>query len=271
MAKTLRLAFIYSIDEGRPWMDGLWAALNLLEEDFKITRINLTTTKGKYDFSQFDFVLGWGAFGSPADHFIQSFKLRNPKRKTGLCIAGNAYPPEGINNYDVLFYETKWYRDQIKHHPNIVHAFGVNTDIFNKIDIPTPIVWDYIGVGAFAKWKRWRKMIDKPGKKLVIGQFQKGNPTESVQIIRELITGGVMVSDEIDPIELSWFYHLSRTQYIPADLIGGGERSILEARACGLKVEVEEDNPKLKELVECELKDHYYYAKQLKDGIKEAL
>ena len=36
--------------------------------------------------------------------------------------------------------------------------------------------------------------------------------------------------------------------YIPSTVQGGGERAVLEAKACGVVVRVEEDNPKLKEL-----------------------
>lgn len=50
----------------------------------------------------------------------------------GLCIGGNAQPPHKniAKVYDILFYETEWYRDTIKHHPNIRQAFGINTNIF---------------------------------------------------------------------------------------------------------------------------------------------
>lgn len=268
--KKPKVLFVYDHPKPEWWMDGLSRALDVLEEDFELERINLhdRTEVQVVDMMHCDFVLGWGAFGSHADMVINVPSTV----KKGLCIAGNATPPEGANNYDVLFYETKWYRPQISFHPNIVHAFGVNTDIYSPTDLPVPIVWDHIGVGALANWKRWEKMIDKPGTKLVIGEYQDNNESESLEIARKLIRGGVMVSAPVNPFDLSNFYSWSRNCYIPADIQGGGERAILEARACGLQVEVEEDNPKLQEVAQWDpLPDHNWYAAQLKKGIMSCL
>ena len=52
--------------------------------------------------------------------------------------------------------------------------------------------------------------------------------------------------------------------------LGGGERSLLEARACGTAVEVEEDNPKLIALRDGPMLDHHLYADQLLAGIRSA-
>lgn len=261
------------------WMDGLWAALNILEEDFEITKLNLRDLDAgvvlKYfHVEEFDFLLGWGGFNSPVD---KTLHLKTNKKK-GLCIGGNAFPPEGADNYDVLFYETKWYRPQINFHKNIVHAFGINSDIYNNekfflsnLEFATPVIWDYIGVGSLSYWKRWEKMIDKKGRKLVVGEYQKDNEQESSRIANHLLKNNIMVSDMVHPYDLANFYHWSRTLYIPADINGGGERAILEARACGLQVEIEDDNPKLKELLTCPIYDEKYYAEQLKKGILSVL
>lgn len=269
-----KILFVYDHKYPDQWMDGLWAALNLLEKDFNVQKFNLDPS-GELGYEEPDFILGWGGFNSKVDKWIQS--SQSPYKK-GLCIAGNAFPPSGADNYDVLFYETKWYRDQINFHKNIVHAFGVNTDIFNtdSIELPslklaTPVVWDYIGVGAFAYWKRWEKMLDKKGTRLVIGEYQIENNIESDDIATKLIRGGVMVSNMINAYDLSNLYRWSRICYIPADINGGGERSVWEAKACGLKVEIEEDNPKLKELVESPVMDHKWYAEKLKEGIMSVI
>lgn len=262
-----RVLFVYDLPTEHQWCDGLWAALNLLDQDFEITRLNLLGAPA-FDARGYDLLLGWGAFGSAVDRSMHQYQHRFKK---ALCIAGCATPPEGADKYDVLFYETKWYRPQISFHPNIVHAFGINTDIFSPTDLPTPIVWDYISVGAFAKWKRLEKLADKKGNKLAVGYYQDGNEAESLEIARHLIKAGVMVSNQVNPYDLANLYQWSRTAYIPAELIGGGERSVLEARACGLKVEIEPDNPKLQELLDCPLYDHIYYAAQLKKGILSVL
>lgn len=262
-----KLLFVYNLKNEAYWKDGLWAALNLLEQDFEIERCNLGQDDS-WDANRVpvDFILGWGGFNSPVDKLLQTFR-----GKKGLCIGGNAFPPTGADNYDVLFFETKWYRPQINFHKNIVHAFGVNADLYNKIDIPTPVIWDYVSVGSLASWKRHENLIEKKGNRLVIGEYQEGNKFESMQIAARLLENGIMVSPHIDPFSYSLILHCSRTAYIPADINGGGERAVLEARACGLNVEIEADNPKLEELITSPVYDHHYYAKQLKKGIFSVL
>ena len=259
-----KVLFIYDHTRPEYWCDGLYMALQELEKDFEITKHNLQDDLPPH--GPYDFYLGWGAFNSSVDNF-----LRIPNKgavKTGLCIAGNTFPPVGANNYSVLFYETKWYRPQISFHKNIVHAFGINSDLFFQSDLLSPIIWDYIGVGSLADWKRWDKMKDKKGTRLVVGEYQKGNEQESGRIALDLLKSGVMVSDMVSPFDLSNLYNWSRTLYMPSDVNGGGERAVLEARACGLTVEIEDDNPKLKEVLQWDpIPDYKWYASQLKRGI----
>ena len=235
--------------------DGMWAALKLLEKDFTINY----NGKGKADFT-----LGWGGFNSAVDKYVRD--QAGPK---GLCIGGNAFPPEDVFDYDVLFYETEWYREKIDTHLNIYHAFGINSDIFNKRRRKK--IFDWLGVGAFASWKRWDKMTFRKGRRLVIGHYQLNNEDESIGIIKTLLRGGVLVSPAVPSEELADLYRASKNVYIPANIIGGGERAIWEARACGCNVVVENDNSKLIELTENEVKDHHYYYEQLLKGIKSCL
>lgn len=55
---------------------------------------------------------------------------------------------------------------------------------------------------------------------------------------------------------------------MPDDVLGGGERAILEARSLGVEVEIESDNPKLAELLDSPIYDHLYYAAQLRFGLE---
>lgn len=276
----MRLLFVYDHKYPQLWLDGLSAALNTLEQKWVIEKINLQDFK-EMESGQFylekkvnergrecDFTLGWGAFNSPVDNLLKGLKI-----KKGLCIAGNAFPPTECLQYDALFYETKWYRPQIEHHPHIFQAFGVNTDIFFQVEsYPVPILWDYIGVGSFSYWKRWEKMTHKTGRKLIIGEYQKDNEEESGRIVKHLLKNGVMVSDMVNPFDLSLLYNSSRVLYLPSDINGGGERAVLEARSCGLTVECEDDNPKLKELINLEkIPTHLDYANCLERGITTVL
>lgn len=266
MKSKPKILFVYDHKKPEYWMDGLWAALNVLQEDFEIEKQNLAFPEIKPH--EWDLLLGWGAFESRVD-----IEIRSRTGKKGLCIAGNAVKPH--SGYDILFYETKWVRDYLDlktYCDNLVHAFGVNTDIFFKHDITMPIMFDYIGVGALANWKRWEKMIERPGTKLVVGEYQEDNEQESLMIARNLLKGGVMVSNMVSPYDLANLYHWSRAIYLPADINGGGERAILEAKACGLQMFIQEDNPKLHELSNLDpVPTHHDYAKKLKDGILSVL
>ena len=273
------ILFVYDHRYPDLWRDGLWAALEKIdsEKGFKVTKYNLFEENYQltFDSAKFDFVLGWGAYGSPVDQVLNLVKTSDQfvkKLPMGLCIAGNATPIPTANVYDVLFYETEWAKKNYLSSVNgkLVHAFGINADMYTKWE-EAPIIWDWLSVGAFAYWKRHERMIAKHGTKLVVGEIQRDNWQESFDIISDLLLAGVGVSDMLYPSKLRNIYNCSGAVYVPADLNGGGERAVLEARSCGRPVEVERDNPKLEELVNGPLHDHIYYAEQLKKGIKDVI
>lgn len=256
----MKLLFVYAHPKPEYWKDGLYYALQELEKDFDIIYQNINFDKEIK--SGFDFVLGWGGFRTEIDIFLSSFKC--PK---GLCIGGNVFKIP-TNKYDVLFYETDWVKmflELDKLNMKLVKAFGINKEMFSPFT--SPKLWDYMGVGALANWKRWDKMVEKKGNRLVMGEYQDNNEWESAAIASFLLKNGVMVSNRVLPHQLPTFYNLAKVVYIPASIFGGGERVVLEARSCGCEVEIEEDNPKLKELLTCPIPSYQDYAKKLKEGI----
>lgn len=268
MEKKPTVLFIYDHQFDKIWKDGLWAALEILKRDFKLVKWNLHNNHSKPNVS-YDFALGWGGFSSSVDII-----MRNIKGPKGLCLGGYGFT-DNISDYDVLFYECEWAKKWFEKYArkpikNLVHAFGVNSDIYYQIPHKLKI-YDYLSVGSFSLWKRHTKMINKKGARMVIGEIQKGNPQESYSIILPLLQHGVAISDMVDPILLSRLYNVSKKVYIPAEVMGGGERAVLEARACGVPVEIESDNPKLKELLDGPIYDHNYYADQLKQGILDVI
>jgi hypothetical protein len=279
MKKTNKKKILFIINHEYPdnWKDGLWAAMDKLKGDFDIVQWNLFTDEPLIaDPKDFDFILGWGAFGGPVDNYMSALRQVVKKKPFGLCVAGNVVSPGSPDVYDILFYETEWAKDWILSHDptledKLMHAFGINRLIYNESLGHTDKIWDYTTVGSFSLWKRHILMLDKPGYKLAIGEIQKGNPGESLDIIGDLLLGGIVISDMVEPETLATIYHCSRCVYIPADITGGGERAVLEARACNINVEVEPDNEKLEELLKSPLWDHLYYAEQLKKGIEKCL
>jgi glycosyltransferase involved in cell wall biosynthesis len=270
--------FLYDIANETHWKDGLSAALQLLEKDFDIRYWNLALEKTlNLPLDAFDFILGWSSFDGEISHLMR--KLKQPH---GLCIGGYMFEPHNINHFNVLFYETEWYADaELKHrHPNCVHAFGVNTNIFKPLQSNSdekyvggayPKVFDYLTIGAFAKWKRQVYVLKKEGNRLAIGQIQDNNMDESFDIISQLLAYGVAVQGEVSPETLAQYINAAKCVYLPATITGGSERSVLEARACGVPVEIEDDNPKLQELLTSPVWDHHYYYQQLKKGIESCL
>lgn len=234
--------------------DGLWQAINILGFD----RFNIGDDIP--NFKEYDFLLGHGAFHSKVDML-----LRTLPNKKGLCIGGNVHPQD-TDCYDVLFYETEWVKNFLKLKGNLVHAFGINTDIFNDYKNKYAFI-DYLSVGALAKWKRHHLLKNRYGRRFVVGEVQKDNISESMEIITDLLKNGVAIIPQQPTRYLSDLYNSTTTVYVPADIYGGGERAVLEARACGCKVEIEDDNPKLKELLTSPIWDENYYAEQLKKGI----
>lgn len=263
-----KLLFIYDLENEELWKDGLWAAIELLKKDFKVEKWNIAKPAPNKDLSDVDFVLGWGAFGSPVDKVLKNFPMQK-----GLCLGGYSPLQENVE-YSIIFYETEWSKKWLEQFCDVPmkHAFGTNTDIYKKMNIADENkLWDYLTVGSFSLWKRQENLTLKEGHKMAVGQIQRSNLSESIDIIGNLLLGHCGVSDMVSPEELAKMYNLSRKVYIPAEVMGGGERAVLEARACGIPVEVEKDNPKLQELLTSPIWDQYYYASQLKGGINECL
>lgn len=257
-----KILFVYSHPDEEYWHDGLKAALKLLEKDFEITYLNLFKNS-LTNVPKDTFILVWDSFKGVVDRMIRYY----PNKK-GLCLAGSMFMPYKTEDYNVIFYETE-YQKSILRHSNLVHAFGIDTNVYKKMDLPK--VFDYIGVGGFATWKRWEKMIDKKGLKLVTGPYQLQNEQESLTIIKNLVRNRIVVAPIINVEIAVKLYNMSKICYIPAELNGGGERAVLEARASNLEVQIEPDNPKLKELLTCPIWDVAYYASQLKQGILSGL
>lgn len=266
-----KILFLYDHKYPDLWRDGLWAALELLSKDFEIEKYNIN---GKEIPSQArgggaDFILGWGGFNSPVDKYMQVICDPVPK---GLCLAGNGFPLDWPT-YDVIFYETEWTKQWFVKSakirpPFLIHAFGYNSQIYKPTN--TNKIIDHLTVGAFAKWKRQERILQKQGIRMAIGEIQKDNLSESMGIIGPLLIDGVIVSDMTSPDTLATLYNASRNVFIPADVYGGGERACLEAQACGCHLELAEDNPKLQELVGKKW-DEVYYKDKLKEGIELCL
>lgn len=245
------------------WNDGFTKAIEMLEGRYSFSFFNLAVEEPtSKELNKFDLVLIKSNWGWIPDKFIRGIKLHRNVKK-GLLISGVGNPPSFFKNifYDILFYETYWYKNKILRHPNIVHAFGIDTSLmFPEKETQTI---DILSVGAIRKYKRLHKLIDKPGNKLIIGDTEGADS----ELLKTLKNNNIKIVNFIPYKKLRSFYNKSKTIYIPANIGGGGERAVLEARACNKKVMIEPDNIKLKELCLSPIYNHHYYANKINLGI----
>ena len=193
--------------------------------------------------------------------------LRGRTTPVGLLIAGSTMPPPRTRmlRYDVLFYETPWYAQFVVDHPYAVQAFGVDTRVMRNLGRrDADRSYDWVFVGRLAPFKRPERLIGMPGRRLAIGDLGVHRP-EIEQALRD---DGVEVLDQRSHEELAAIYNDTRGVFVPCELQGGGERAVLEGRACGCRVEIADDNPKLASLLECPIWSHEEYAERLVEAIE---
>lgn len=256
----MKIDFVYKVDD-RYWNDGLREALKIISESHEVRLHN-----GVYKPYIADFVLVWG--GSLSEQVKEVAKWPMPK---GICFAGGPLNVPILKSFDVVFCETNWHLRYFKRLGlNAKLAFGTNTNLF-KPQWTMPKQFDYIYPAAFANWKRHHLFIQKQGRKLAVGYMQPDNwEKECWEVCMN--DKDTLVMPMVTPDVMVWLYQQSNAVAVTSDLLGGGERTVLEGLACGCQVEVEEDNPKLLELLE-DAKKHIPnqedYAKALIDGIEE--
>src|SRR5690606_18881289 len=121
------------------------------------------------------------------------FKMKGKECKIGIFISSIKIPSDDdINFFDILFYETEWYKkySNLNRHSNIYHAFGIDTTIMKYIEMEKK--YDYIFVGNIVKYKRPLNIINKKGTRLVVGFMEDKN------IVNELKKNDVEVLDFIE-------------------------------------------------------------------------
>ncbi len=264
------------------WIDGFTSALDIISSQFNLVKYNLadnesTLNEDYLEANNIDLILVKSNWNARIDRFFRN-NLKQLKFKKGLLISGSLPPPnnDALNYYDILFYETDWYKQFVVSHQNTVHAFGVNTQIMYPMNEEEK-KYDWVTVGKFKNYKRQHFLLKKKGVRLAIGEIPHRSSflyffSESNRIIRKLKKDNIQVIDFVPYESLCKIYNQTKNLYIPAKLQGGGERAILEARACKVpNIEIAPDNPKLKSLLDSPIYDHHYYAQKLAQGINSLI
>lgn len=271
---NFKLAFICELPkEHFPfWDDGLAAALQYLVDKYRwqVDIYNLPSINNPILSPNYDFVLFWGALNR-LQHEQKLFKNQ------GLCFAGGPTFHPNIKNFDIIFAESRVdFKELNKWGINTLQAFGTNTQLFRPIQ-GQPKVWDYIYPAAFAKWKHHEIFIKeiRDKKALAVGYMQPDDWEKECYEV--CLKDGVTVLPWVPYNVMPWLYNASKVCLITADEYGGCQRSVLEAKACGIDVVIVSDSPKLLELNDLEREDvlrdwdEKSYGEKLRKGILSVL
>lgn len=251
--------------------DGFTAALDVIAEDHDVRWLNVHPANPDWaeqaaHIAEADFVLVRSDWGWYPDQ-IAARRLYKSAVPCGLVIAGSHEPPSLVQarRYDVLFYETPWYRQFINQELFAIEAFGVDARFMLDAGCARDIDW--LMVGRLADFKRPLRLLEKTGHRVAVGDFA----ASSVDIRAQLSDDGVQLVDHVVPQDLADLYNRAQNVLVPCELQGGGERAVIEGRACGCAIEVADDNPKLQSLLTAELRDHHQYAALLLAGISAVM
>jgi len=257
----------------------------------------------------YHFMLGYGPLNGSADQFLTIYDKFDPgpngpdadgkPTRKGFIISGGP-GRKGLDLYKVVFYPTPWHTPKLSKHPNARLAYGVNTRIFAPTPPPRYVhpvpcpgltdakyfcndggyadpdarrLWhdyDYAVVAQFAPSSRLHLLMDKPGRRIVVGYIDP-ECEECNNIADELADADIEVAMPLEAEEMAELYRHAKVVYFPQQPDGGGEMALLEARAVGAKIEVESDNPRLQSLLAAPHKDHMQLALTLTEGLWSAL
>lgn len=251
--------------------DGFSAAMRVLADRHDVRWLNVHPAnpdhrKQRSLICDADVVLvrsDWGWYPDRA----AAAALARTARPCALLIAGSSRPPtlRQQMRYDALLFETPWYAQFVTEHPFAVGAFGIDTDVMRDLGRSRDI--DHLFVGRLASFKRPLRLLDKPGQRVAVGDFASA----SEEIKRRLTDSGVELIDHVSQEELAQLYNRSRSVFVPCELQGGGERAVLEGRACGCAVEIADDNPKLASLLDAPVRSHRDYAREIERTLEAVL
>jgi hypothetical protein len=237
------------------WKDGYTSAIDILRETHEVTDCNLA--RHKPDFSLFDIVIVKSNWGWIVDkYFIENRSTF--KGKSIIMISGSAPLPPHHSIYDVLMYETDWYRSKyLQGLTNTIQGFGIDTSIMKPLKYKRK--YDWIGAGKIIPAKMFHTIKESNG--VVVGE------KTDINCINQIHANGNITMDYVDYKSLCSLINKSKVAYLPMNVNSGGERFLLEAMACGIDTIIR-DNPKLENLKEQGVLSHIWYAEQLEKAIQ---
>lgn len=242
----MRIAFVWQ-ESSKPevfshWNDGLRAAMRIIEKDHQVSYHEPFD-----EIPECDLVLYWEApitINGQDSHNYR--RIQSLPCKKALLFAGGMLKKEWVDGFDMVFVESQVNADECQAQ-GIPHmtAFGVNTDVFKPV--VQAKVFDAVHHGTFAGWKRPRLLAEALGPRaLLVGKFQEHERI----LYEESQRLGACVLPKADYSLLPYLIQSAHVCVNPSEYWGGGQRTTLEALACGLPTVVMKDSVKNREYVE---------------------
>ena len=243
---SMKIAFVWQgIGEGKiygQWGDGLRKAMSIIEKEHTVTYHEPFET-----IKDVDVILYWEApvtcMGKDRDNYNN---IRNNPIKKILLFAGGQIKNEWVKGFDLLCVESKIDADTCEEFGIPYRtAFGVDSETMKPEKQPK--VFDAVFPSTCAGWKRqglFSRALKSKG--AICGRPQATDPTGFIEA-RE---NGTLLFPELPYPAVSALYNASHCCVNTSEFWGGGQRTTLEAMACGIPVIVMSDSPKNREYVE---------------------
>lgn len=223
------------------WGDGLRAAMNVIEKQHEVKYFEPWE-----DITDVDVILYWEALctfaGKDRDNFQ---KVRNNPLPKILLFAGGPIKDEWCDGFDMFLVESRINEEEFEALVRPwMRAFGVDSDVMKPEQQPK--VFDAVFPSTCAGWKRqglFSRALKEKG--VICGRPQPSDPIGFIQARQN----GTMVLPELPYEAVSALYNASWCCVNTSDYWGGGQRTTLEAMACGIPVIVMSDSPKNVEYV----------------------
>jgi glycosyltransferase involved in cell wall biosynthesis len=239
----MKICFLVELPRGFwQWADGLYAAMKILEKDFRVTY----HLDGKCDCPfdrRPDIVMAWG--GTMSRPYNNAMNINAVRI---LLFAGGLRSSHLFDKFNITCFENEQHTLEAKALGiHCITAFGTNTQVFRPIIQPK--LFDVVYPGAFGLWKRkdlFAKSV-KGLRALTFGNVQL-HEMECWNICTE---NNVAVSPDLPQEVVPYYLAMARCVVVlPVPFIGG-QRTVLEAMAMKLPVIVPNDAPLV-----CEFAQH---------------